>query len=215
MEGKSVEEIELDSSVFEVQPKDALIGDVYSAICANSRSAIAHTKNRSARAGSTKKPWKQKGTGRARTGSVRNPIWRKGGITFGPTNQRNFSKKINKKVKDQAMRMVMSGKARDGELVVVDSFAFEDMKTKKMAEALKNLKVEKSALIAFGQEENELKRIARNISFVDAISLGGVNIVDVLHNKFIVLSKSGVDFLTKQYAVVEGAEKEKPKKSSK
>jgi large subunit ribosomal protein L4 len=207
LEGKEVEKIELDSSVFEVQPKNDLIAQVYHAICANSRKAIAHTKNRSARAGSTRKPWKQKGTGRARTGSVRNPIWRKGGVIFGPTNERNFSQKINKKVKSQVMRMVLSGKLKDGELVVVDSYEMEESKTKKMAQALKKLKIEKSALMTFGLEDAASRRAARNIAFVDTVSVNSLNIVDALHHKFIVLSKDGVESLTKQYMTENMTEK--------
>jgi large subunit ribosomal protein L4 len=209
LEGKEVGNIELDASVFCVKVKDDLIAQVYNAISANSRRATAHTKTRSGRAGSTRKPWKQKGTGRARTGSVRNPIWRKGGIVFGPTNERNFSQKVNKKVRNQAMRMVLSGKVADKELVVVDSYKIEEAKTKKMADALKNLKVGKSALLAFGSNDELCARASRNISFVDVASIGSLNVVDVLNHKFIVLSKEGVENLTKQYAV----ESKEPKKT--
>ena len=106
-QGEKVSELEISSEVFEVSINEKLLQQVFVAQASNQRVAIANTKTRGERAGSTKKPWRQKGTGRARTGSVRNPIWRKGGITFGPQKERNFNKKINQKMKIAATKMAL------------------------------------------------------------------------------------------------------------
>src|SRR3989339_2196997 len=110
--GKKIEDIEASDAVFGLPGNDELLHQVYVAISANQRQVLAHTKTRGERAGSGKKPWRQKGTGRARVGSVRTPVWKKGGVVFGPRKDRNFSQKINQKMKAQAIRMVLAEKLK-------------------------------------------------------------------------------------------------------
>ena len=196
-QGKSIEQLELNPNVFSIKSNDTLITQVYVALHAGKRSAIAHTKTRGERAGSNIKPWKQKGTGRARTGSVRNPIWRKGGVTFGPSNERNFKKKVNKKENNLAIRMVLSGKVDSNELVVVEGFKLESIKTKEMAQGLKNLKINKKALLVFSSKERDTMRASKNIGHVLNTTTSSVNVFDMLNNKFLVVSKEGVKELEK------------------
>lgn len=192
LKGKKVEEIELNPNIFGMKANDALLHQVYVALHANRRNVIAHTKTRSDRAGSTAKPWRQKGTGRARTGSVRNPIWRKGGVTFGPSNERNFKQKINRKMNKQALKMVLSGKVGSKEMIIVENYKLENDKTKEMAKALENLKISKKVLMAFGPKEKNSMKNSRNISFVSNITIDSLNVFDMLNNKYLLISKKGI-----------------------
>ena len=128
--GEAVKKIKLPEEVFGLDWNDDLVHQVVVSMASNRRDAIAHTKNRGDVSGGGKKPWRQKGTGRARHGSIRSPIWRGGGITFGPLNERNWSKKINKKMKVKALFTVLSQKLKDSEILFVDNFNFEAPKTK-------------------------------------------------------------------------------------
>ena len=193
LKGKKVEEIELNPDIFEVKANDTLLHQVYVALHANRRGVIAHTKTRSERTGSTAKPWRQKGTGRARTGSVKNPIWRKGGVTFGPSSERNFHKKINRRMNKQAIRMVLSGKVNSKEMTVVDDYELENNKTKEMAKALENLKINKKALLVFTSKEKDSVKSSRNISFVSNTTVDSLNVFDMLNNKHLVISKNGIE----------------------
>ncbi len=203
LEGKKIEEIELNDDVFGLEMNDSLVHQAYVAQYANKRNPIAHTKDRSERAGTGKKPWKQKGTGRARAGSVRSPLWRKGGITFGPTNERNFSKKINRKMKALATKMVLSAKLKDGEVVVVDKFDFKDNKTKEASKALEGLKIDKKVLWAFSAETKSGMQASRNIKNVKNISVDSLNILDMLNNKFLLLDKDSVKNIESRYLKTE------------
>src|SRR3989339_1158980 len=131
--GKTSGEIELADAIFALPKNDELLQQVSVALLANRRQVLAHAKTRGERAGSGIKPWKQKGTGRARVGSVRTPVWRKGGIVFGPRNDRNFKQKINKKMNEKAILLALSGKMKDGQIKVVDKFDFSEKKTKTAA----------------------------------------------------------------------------------
>jgi len=199
LKGKKVGVRKLSQEIFGQKINFDLLKQVYVAIFSNQREVIAHSKNRSERAGSTRKPWKQKGTGRARTGSVRNPIWRKGGIIFGPTKERNFKKKVNAKMKQLAIKMALSGKREDKELVVVDSFSVDKKKTKEMAKALVNLGIaEKSVLIAFCQEEKENERVTRNIEKVRNIEIEKLNVFNILNSKFLLVSEKRIRLFGKK-----------------
>ena len=189
MAGKEIEKMELSDAVFGLKRNDELIHQAMIAIESNRRQILAHTKTRGERAGSGIKPWRQKGTGRARVGSVRTPVWRKGGIVFGPRNDRNFSQKINKKMNSKAIAMVLSGKLEDKELIVLDSLTLKEKKTKAMAEALKNLKINKKALIAFSDAEKDLRIVSRNIKNVKNILTSQLNVSDMMKNKFLLMTK--------------------------
>lgn len=203
--GEKAGELELSEDVFGVKRKDSVIHQVYVSQYANQREILAHTKTRAERAGSGRKPWKQKGTGRARVGSVRSPLWRKGGITFGPTLLRNFKKKVNKKMNLLAIRMVLSGKLADKELVIIDKYDISDNKTKALAKGLANLKIKGSAIVAFGKEEKEKMLASRNISKVGHAFIENLNVYDMLNSKYLVLSQEGVKFLEEKYKPVKVA----------
>jgi large subunit ribosomal protein L4 len=199
LEGKEIEKLELSDAVFGLKKNDDLIHQAFVAIAANNRQALAHTKNRGERAGSGIKPWKQKGTGRARVGSVRSPLWKKGGIVFGPRNVRNYDQKINKKMNAQAIMMVLSAKLKDNELMIVDAFSFAEKKTKEVVKALKNLKIEGRTLIAYSQTEKDLRPLSRNIEKTSNIISDQLNVADMLNNKYVLMSKESVKMLEEKY----------------
>ncbi len=139
--GKESGKAELPSEIFDVKMNSDLVHQVVLAQMSNQRQVIAHTKDKSEVRGGGRKPWKQKGTGRARHGSIRSPIWKGGGVTFGPTKDRNFKKKINKKMRRKALFMVLSSKVQDKEMIVLDKLKIEKPKTKEIAMVIENLKL--------------------------------------------------------------------------
>lgn len=202
LKGEKVKDIELSSSVFDLSANDALLHQIYVAQYANRRQVLAHTKDRAERAGSGKKPWKQKGTGRARVGSVRTPVWRKGGVVFGPTKDRNFKKDVPKKMNKKALAIALSGKVRDKELFLVDSLKADVVKTKMMKEALESLKISRSALMGFSKDEKEMMKASRNLPKVDNILVDNLNVFDILNHKYLIISEDGVNILTEKYKSV-------------
>lgn len=199
IEGKKVEDIEVSDSVFGLPGNDELLHQVYVALSANQRQVLAHTKTRGERAGSGIKPWRQKGTGRARVGSVRTPVWRKGGIVFGPRNDRNFKQKINKKMNEKAILTALSGKAKDGQMKIVDKFDFSEKKTKLAAKALADLKIKGKVLMAFSESEKELRITSRNIKTAKNILTSQLNVLDILDNKNLLFTKESVKYLEEKY----------------
>lgn len=199
LEGKKTEELKLSDAVFGLPENDGLVHQVYVALMGNKRQSIADTKSRGERAGSGIKPWRQKGTGRARVGSVRTPVWRKGGVVFGPKSDRNFKKKINKKMNAKALATVLSGKLRDSELLIVDKFDLPEKKTKKMAEALKKLNFKGSVLLSFSDAEKEMVRTSRNLPKVKNIFTSQINVLDILDKKNLILSKESAKYLENKY----------------
>lgn len=199
-----MKDIELSESVFGLSANDALLHQIFVSQYANQRQVLAHTKDRSERAGSGKKPWKQKGTGRARVGSVRTPVWRKGGVVFGPTKDRNFKKDIPKKMNKKALAVALSGKVRDKELFLVESLKMSAAKTKIMKEALENLKINRSGLIAFSKDEKTAMRASRNLPKIDNIDILNLNVLDILNHKYLILSEEGAKILEQKYKSVKG-----------
>ena len=159
---------------------------------ANQRKVIAHTKDRSEVRGGGRKPWRQKGTGRARHGSRRSPIWKGGGVTFGPTKDRVFDKKINKKMRRKALLMVLSAKAKNNLLLLLDKFDLNQAKTKLMAEVLKKLPIKGSVLIALPKIEKNIILAARNIPRVKTIEARNLNPLDLLSFKYLIISKEAI-----------------------
>lgn len=199
-DGKEVGQIELDASLFDVEIQPALVHEAVIAQTANARVAVAHTKNRGEVAGTGKKPWKQKGTGRARHGSRRSPIWVGGGITFGPRNDRNFSVKLNKKARRKALAMVLSDKVQDGKLIAVEQLKAEAGKTKTLGALLKKLPIStKKTLILVEPTNREVSTAARNLQHVTTLPINALNIVDLLKPASLVISKDGIDVLTQLY----------------
>ncbi len=186
-------EMELSDVVFGAASNDTLLHQVTVAIAANQRDPIAHTKDRSERAGSGRKPWKQKGTGRARSGSVRSPLWRKGGVVFGPTKDRNYSQKINRKMRRQAVIVALSEKLRSGKLVVVENFDFPEKKTKLFSLGLEALKIlGRSVLIGFATAEKPVELMSRNIPRTENILSENVSAYDVMNREYLLVSRAGI-----------------------
>jgi large subunit ribosomal protein L4 len=199
-DGKSVGEMVLDPALFEVKPNVSLIHEALIAQKANSRQAIAHTKDRSEVAGTGKKPWKQKGTGQARHGSRRSPIWVGGGITFGPRNDRNFSVKLNKASKRKALAMVLTDKVENEKFVAVETMSFPEAKTKNFASVMKKLPVAgKKTLVVLEPSNTLAARAARNLPRVTTLPAHSLNIADLLAHEFVVASKDAIDAITKTF----------------
>lgn len=199
LEGKEKEKIDLSDSVFFVPMNEDLVHQVYVAIASNKRQVLAHTKTRGERAGSGKKPWRQKGTGRARVGSVRTPVWKKGGVVFGPRKDRNYSQKINQKMKVSAIKMVLSEKLKNGSLVVIENLANLEKKTKEFGNILKNNNIKGSTLWSFESKEKDLRRYTRNIDKVENILTGQLNVFDMLNSKNLVMTADSAKVLDDKY----------------
>lgn len=205
-QGEVIGEKNLNDQVFGLKINADLIHQAAVAQMANGRQVLAHTKDRSEVAGGGKKPWRQKGTGRARVGSNRSPIWRGGGITFGPTKNRNFSKDLNKKMKQQALLMALSDKVAAKQLVIVDKWNLADAKTKAFNQVLTGLekkalgdKVKRSWLIV-NKNEDKLVRSAKNLAYTKVINLDNINLVDILNFRHLLLNSEIIEALEKQYA---------------
>lgn len=180
--GREVREESLNSEIFDVKMNEAVLHRVVRAYFANKRHSIAHTKTRSERRGGGAKPWKQKGTGRARAGSARSPIWRKGGITFGPRSERNFTLKVNKKEKRKALFISLSEKVRENGFQILDSLEMKEIKTKDAADLMKKLKLyEKKVLLVLPKEIENIEKSYKNIKNITTCRAKSLNCSTVMH----------------------------------
>ena len=193
LEGEKKEDLELDENVFGISFNSDLVHQITVSLQNNMRVYTAHTKNRGEVRGGGKKPWKQKGTGRARAGSNRSPIWRGGGITFGPRNERNYTRKINKKMGNLALKMVLGAKLKDEELRCVEELKIASTKTKEISKRLNEIKWnDKSVLILTSQKEDTIKKAVRNLPKVNLLIADNLNALDLLTHKFILIDKEAV-----------------------
>ncbi len=199
LEGKETGEVELPEEIFGMKVKDDLIHQAYVAHISNSRKVLADTKDRGEVRGGGKKPWKQKGTGRARHGSTRSPIWKGGGVTFGPTIERNYSKKINKKMKTKALYMVLSSKVRDKELIILDDPKLNKVSTKSMSSAFGKLPINGKVLLSLNKKDNCIFKSVKNIPNISMIASDSLNVADLLKNKFLVINKEGIKKIEETY----------------
>ena len=199
IKGKKVSDIELADSVFGIEPNENIVHAVLVNYLANQRQGTQSTKTRAEVRGGGRKPWRQKGTGRARQGSIRAPQWIKGGIALGP-KPRSYSYRINKKEKQLAIRSLLSAKVLDNELTVVDKLEVEEAKTKVMAKALTDLKVEGKTLIILADRNDNVLRSSRNIEGVKTIELNTINVFDLLNCNKLVLPLDTVKKLEEVYA---------------
>lgn len=181
----------LPKEIFELPMNSDLVHQVAISQMANQRIVTAQTKNRGEVRGGGKKPWRQKGTGRARHGSRRSPIWRGGGVTFGPTKDRVFKKKINKKMKNKALFMVLSEKAKSNLLVVLDELKLEKAKTKSLAKLIGNFK-KGSFLIALPKIEKNVILAGRNLTGVEVVEARNLNVLDLLSSKYLMMPKESI-----------------------
>ena len=199
MQGKKVSDVELSEAVFGIEPNENIVHSVLVNYLANQRQGTQSTKTRAEVSGGGKKPWRQKGTGRARQGSIRAPQWIKGGIALGP-KPRSYSYRINKKEKQLAIKSLLSAKVLDNELTVIDKLEVKDAKTKVMAKALTDLKVEGKALIILAEKNDNVLRSSRNIEGVKTIELNTINVFDLLNCNKLVLPLDTVKKLEEVYA---------------
>ncbi|MDD3793225.1 MAG: 50S ribosomal protein L4 [Candidatus Gracilibacteria bacterium] len=190
--GKAIGEIELNSSVFGLELNEGLVHRALVYQLANNRMVVAHTKTRGDRRGSTRKIYKQKGTGRARMGANRSPIRKKGGVAFGPRNNANFTLSMNKKERRKALFTVLSSKLANKELIIVDKIEFKDVKTKNMETVIKALPYEKNVLLAISAKNEVIEKSASNLPYVKSILVDYLNIKDLLKYKTLVLVKDSL-----------------------
>ncbi|MBO8158040.1 50S ribosomal protein L4 [Thermosyntropha sp.] len=200
MSGAQIGEIELNDSIFGIEPNEAVLADFVKMQLANKRVGTASTKNRGEVSGSGKKPWRQKGTGRARVGSIRNPIWRGGGVVFGP-KPRDYSYRLPKKVRRLAMRSALSSKVKDNNIIVVDSLIFDEPKTKKMVEVLKALNAKKKTLlVTLESADGNVVKSARNIPGVKPLKADFINVYDLLKYETLLITKDAVARIEEVFA---------------
>ena len=193
IKGEKVKEITLNETVFGIEPNDAVLYDAITLSRNNSRQASANTKTRSEGSGGGKKPWRQKGTGRARQGSTRAPHWYHGGVVFGPTPNRNYTKKMNKKERRLALKSALSYKLIDSEMIVLDAMKLESGKTKEAIQVLTNLKVNnEKTLIVVNELDENLVLATRNLANVILLETDEINTLDVVSADRLVITEDAV-----------------------
>jgi len=198
--GKKIGQTLLPKEIFNVKVNPDLVHQVVVCQMANRRRILAQVKGRGEVRGGGRKPWRQKGTGRARHGSIRSPLWRGGGVTFGPRKERVFKKKIPKKMRRKALLMVLSGKVKNNLLILLDKFKIEQPKTKLMADILKKLPCkEKSTLIALPEYDRNIILAARNLPEVDTLWARNLNALDLLIFKYLVMPKESIKVIKETF----------------
>ena len=190
--GASVGEIELNDAIFGIEPNEAVLFDAVIAQRASLRQGNHKVKNRSEVAGGGRKPWRQKGTGRARQGSIRSPQWRGGGVVFGPT-PRSYSFKLPKKVRRLALKSALSAKVLEQNFVVLDALTLDAPKTKDFKAVLAALEINKKALFVTAEVNENVVLSARNISGVTVVTAEGINVLDLLGHDKVVFTKAAVE----------------------
>ncbi len=200
---ENIGKVDLPDKIFGLEMNNDLVHQIVTSQMSNKRQVIAHAKGRGEVRGGGKKPWRQKGTGRARHASIRSPIWKGGGATFGPTKERNFKKKINKKMARKALFMTLSSKAKDKQLFVLDDVRLENPKTKGMAAIFKNFSSlmgnKPTALLIVPTLEDKIKRSSKNLPNFSAVEARNLNSPEVLSYKYLILVKGSIDALNQTF----------------
>mgnify|MGYP001580043808 CR=1 FL=1 len=200
--GEETGTMELPDGIFGVKWNADLVHQVVTSYAANKRQGSAQAKTRGEVRGGGKKPWRQKGTGRARHGSIRSPIWKGGGVTHGPRSDKDYTKKINKKMAKKALYAALSAKVRENEIVVVDEMAFPEAKTKRAAEFFKNftaperfprMKKGNGVLVALAGKDDAVRRAVRNLPYAQVDEARNLNAHEVLQYKYILFPKSAIE----------------------
>lgn len=209
---ENVGELDLNPKIFEVKPSLHLLAEATRIQQRGARKGNSNTKTRGEVSGGGKKPWKQKGTGRARVGSIRSPIWRHGGVTFGPRADRNWELKMNKKAKSKALFMSLSDKVQAGNFLVVDNIHLDSVKTKEFVkvveafkQAVKNLG--KNVMLVLPKSEKNLVRASRNLPKVSSILASSLNVVDVMKADSLLVLKDSLPVIEKTYLKVKSVKK--------
>lgn len=200
-EGKETGTVKLSDSIFDVPWNPDLVHQVAESMRANQRTPVAHAKDRSEVRGGGRKPWRQKGTGRARHGSIRSPIWTGGGVTHGPRKEKNYSRKINSKMRRKALLVALSQKLRDNEILILDKINFKEAKTKEAAQVFKNLSKVKGyetidnkskTLVALSKKDEKILRALNNLSKISIEEARNLNVLSVLSYKYLLLPKDSL-----------------------
>jgi large subunit ribosomal protein L4 len=200
-----VNDLELAENIFAVPVNTELLHQAIVAQNNNSRQVLAHTKTRSEVAGGGKKPWKQKGTGRARVGSSRSPIWIGGGVTFGPRKDRNFKQKINQKMKQRAMFIALSDRFESKALAVINEFKLSEYKTKTISNILTTFEKKifstdrRSLLIISDGKDEMLKYSIRNLQNTKLINLDNINLLDIVNHRHLIMTEQAINAFSKRY----------------
>ncbi|MBM3249009.1 MAG: 50S ribosomal protein L4 [Candidatus Omnitrophica bacterium] len=190
-EGKQVEKMELSKNIFDGTVNSDLLYQVVKMYHANKRQGTASTKTRGEVSGGGKKPWRQKHTGRARAGSIRSPLWKGGGVVFGP-HPREFNYSLSKKIRLGALRSSINAKLNSDDLIIIEKISLDTLKTKEVNKILNNLKIEDKALIVLDSKEKNISQAARNIPTVQTTSSSDLSAYDVLHFKKLILTKAAL-----------------------
>jgi large subunit ribosomal protein L4 len=202
--GEIVGDVELNAKIFDVKPSLHLLSEAVRVQQSNARSGTSHTKTRAEVSGGGKKPWKQKGTGRARAGSTRSPIWRHGGVTFGPRSNQNWELKMNKKAKTKALFMSLSDKVKNNQFIVIDQIELAAPKTKDLVVVFKALQKQvkdfgKKQLFLVPKNDDKLTRASRNIPALTTSLASSLNILDVMKADSVVVLKDSLPIIEKIY----------------
>lgn len=198
MNGEAVGDLKLNESVFAVEYKEALIHQVVVAQLANKRQGTKSTLTRAEVRGGGIKPWRQKGTGRARQGSIRSPQWIHGGVVFAP-KPRDFSQKINKEAKKVALKSALSAKVANGEFIVLDELKLQEAKTKNVAAVLKALNLSKRTLLVVGEDNDSVKRASANIEKLTLTNAALINVYDLVANSACLITRDAVKKIEEAY----------------
>lgn len=202
--GEVVKKMDLNPKIFGVKPKEELVHQVLVILQANRRKVVAHTKTRSEVRGGGRKPWRQKGTGRARHGSIRSPLWVGGGVTFGPRKDRVYKKDINKKMKKKALFMVLTDKAESKNIVAIEDLKFEKIKTKQARAIIDKLPLmnRKTLVLAPSKDENILMSF-RNIPKVEVMRANDINVLDLLNFEKLIIPVKSFEIIEKTFLMAD------------
>lgn len=199
IKGKKIKDIELKKEIFDTKINEPLVHQLVKAELASLRQGTASTKTRAEVSGGGAKPWRQKGTGRARAGSNRSPLWRGGGVTFGPA-PRDFAAKMPRRMRKNALRSIFSAKAKDKELLILDKLEVKEPKTKEAKKILENLKLDKKSTILIDRPNESIEKSFRNLPKVRVIDIGLLNAYDILDNRILILTQAALVRLTEVLA---------------
>jgi large subunit ribosomal protein L4 len=199
MSGAQIGELELNDSVFGIEPNQAVMYDFVKMQLANKRVGTSSTKTRAEVSGSGKKPWRQKGTGRARVGNRRNPVWTGGGIAFGP-RPRDYSYRLPRKVRKLAMKSALSSKVLENNIIVVDQLSFDEPRTKQMVATLQALNSSKKTLVVTADGDANITKSARNIPGVKPLRVDYINVYDLLRYDTLLITRDAVAKVEEVYA---------------
>lgn len=198
MQGNQLGSVDLKDEIFGVEPNEGLVHQAVVRHLANLRAGTADTKTRAEVSGGGKKPWRQKGTGRARHGSTRSPIWRKGGVVWGP-HPRSYQQALPKKMRKLAIKCVLSDKVRDNGLIVVDRLALETYKTKQFVKVFESLKLDDKSLFVLGAPDHKVQKSAGNVPYLKVIPWSELNAYDLLKYRRLVLTEDAVSAIEEAY----------------